>query len=125
MKTFFPILLAVISCHVAAHSHGPQRFGGKNNPDQAVTFTGLKNVPITVGNLNDFPQQYLITVNDLPLMETSFIAKNNSQIVHVPVRLKTIGKVETLKICSTSIATQESAFSTRICTRAKLLWVKP
>lgn len=123
MKKILIITLALVNSPVSAHSQSPINYGGKNNPLDAVTFTGIKTIPITVTNLNREPKRFQITVNDIEFTTTPKILSSEEKKLYVPVKLTQPGKVERFKICSTTMS-KSTSYNTRICTVATLLWAE-
>lgn len=122
-------LLLVISMMgsslAVAQSHSPTTYGGKFNPDEAVTFTGIKVVPISITNTDRFPQKFDITINGESVLETADLGLGVTEVINVPVKLSEIGVVEQFKICSISKPSlSQSSYRIKLCTVAKLLWAK-
>ncbi|QFT13490.1 hypothetical protein [Vibrio sp. THAF190c] len=125
VKQILIVTLLTLSSLCVAQSQSPSSYGGKSNPTEAVTLTGVKVVPISITNTDDFHQAFDITVNGKVVMETVSLGRGVEQTINVPVRLKAMGIPEKFKICSISkpLASQ-SMYRIKLCTVAKLLWVK-
>lgn len=117
-------MLTLFSAGVMAHSQTPSVYGGEEAPMNAITFTGVKNIPITVGNLNDYPQEYDLYVDHEPIGSTGLIGGGVHKQMTIPVRLKEPNKPQIIEICSVSVPKGNEMFRTRICTQAKLFWSK-
>ncbi len=125
MKKLSILLLALGSGSVMAHSHSPTVFGGKDNPNDAISFTNVKTVPIVVTTLGDVGQKYDITVDGVKVNETPVIIKGNDFRMEVPVKINEPNVPQESKICSISVPSEGSVtYRTRICTKAQLYWVQ-
>lgn len=139
------LLAFVLSCvfvtHVNAHSQDTTPFGGPGNPEDAITLTGVKVVPITVGNLNKSLQAYEIYVEEGYLRDdggkkvfvatssklegtTSDVAPGLFRKLPIPIKLSEPNKPLVYQVCSVSVAKEGDMFRSKICTLAKLYWSK-
>lgn len=130
MKNFWigvGIAAAIIgsaSEHAFGHSHYPSEYGGPKDPINAITFSQVAVVPVTVGNLNDYPQAYEITLDENVIGVVPEISSMDSRVLMVPVRLDKPNIPEIHQICSVSVVGDDATFRTRICTTARLYWKK-
>ena len=112
------LVLSMAAFIVLAHSMSPIEFGGKKNPSQSITMTGLVFVPITIGTRT--AKDYLITVDDEPF-DTVFINANSQKMIKIPVKMHKPNRVERHLVCSIG---KGSTFNTKICTKVKAYWLK-
>lgn len=120
------IALIVLSFNIVfGHSQTPSKFGGSDNRLDSITTKQIKVVPITVQNLNSFPQQYYIEVNGKNIGKTELLEYNQSRKLNVPISINQPNQLEVHKVCTVSIAqSKDELFNTKICTKAYLYWVK-
>ena len=122
MKIALVILTLLASGFANAHSQTPSDFGGAKAPLDAITITGVVEVPITVGNLNKYVQSYEITVDGKVAGKVT-IGSRLFRKLQVPVKLHKPNTPETHEVCSVSAAGEGAMFRTRICTKAQLYWL--
>lgn len=139
------LLATLMSGHVMAHSHAPTEFGGNATDDdfinEALTINGIQQVPITITNLNKYPQQYDVVVEKVNIDkntgevevlstkvagQTSIVYPNDFRKLPITVQLDQgdWNKPVTYKVCSISVANDGDMFRSKICTLAKLYWKK-
>lgn len=119
MNKFNLLLISLFLPSLAAgHSMSPIKFGGKNNPMQSISVTGVVLVPIEVGTKN--PKVFAIEVDGVEFKRIQ-VAKGGLTKLTVPVRLNNPNIVENHTVCSVG---QGSYFNTKICTRVKAYWLQ-
>lgn len=144
MKKFL-LLTAVVSNLALAHSHAPTEFGGNATDDdfinEALTINGIQTVPITITNLNKYPQQYEVIVEKVNIDkqtgttevlsskiagETSIVYPGDHRNLPILIQMDEgdENKPISYKVCSISIAKAGDMFRSKICTLAKLYWKK-
>ena len=96
----------------------PVTFGGKENPMQSITVTGVVMVPIEVSS--EVPKEFIIEVNGMEF-ETIKVGAHSKVKTIVPVRLNHPNVVENHKICSIG---QGLTLKTKICTKVKAYWLQ-
>lgn len=106
-----------------AHVHYPSTYGGKNNLDEAYRYSVDATVPITVGNANEYPQAYRLYVNNNLVGTTHMLQPGEMVAVDMPISFAKQATVEKFKLCSVGIPNQNTNFSYRICTYAKLAYI--
>ncbi len=144
MKTLL-LLTTLFSSLAFAHSHTPTEFGGNATDDdfinEALTINGVQTVPITITNLNKYPQQYEVIVEKVNIDketgttevlsskivgETSIVYPNDHRNLPILVQMDEGDENRPIsyKVCSISIAKDGDMFRSKICTLAKLYWKK-
>ena len=118
MKTLITLTALFSSSVIWAHSMSPITFGGKDDPMNAISLTGVVIVPITVGSATS--KEFLITV-DGEEIDKIRVGANGKSKASIPVKLNTPNTVENHKICSVGLGT---TFNTKICTKVKAYWLK-
>lgn len=112
------LVLSMAAFNVLAHSMSPIEFGGRKNPTQSITMTGLVFVPITIGTRT--AKDYMVTVDGIEFDNISLNA-NSQKMIKIPVKMHKPNRVERHLICSIG---KGSTFNTKICTKVKAYWLK-
>ncbi len=123
MKKFILFLILLPSIAIA-HSQYPTVYGGKKNPLDAAVTSQKTIVPIVIRNVYDEAIAFDIFVDDVLQRRTDLVSKNNEIHIKAIVTMEQPMQPETHKICSVSVNEKNPSFKTRICTKAKLIWVK-
>ncbi len=118
MNKLITIAALVASSTAYSHSMSPISFGGKDDPMNAISLSGVVVVPITVGSKS--AKDFLITVDGEEIDQIHVSAGGKSK-AKIPVKLNEPNKVETHKVCSVGLGT---TFNTKICTKVKAYWLK-
>ena len=110
------MLLAAANAY--SHSMSPITWGGKDQPLESISVTGLVVVPITVSSR--ITQDFIITV-DGQEVERIKISKDQRRQADIPVKLNESNRVEKHEVCSIGIGL---SVNTRICTLVKAYWLQ-
>ena len=118
MKKLLTIAALLATSTAYSHSMSPISFGGKDDPMNAISLSGVVVVPIVVGSKS--AKDFLITVDDEEI-EQIHVANNSKFKANIPVKLNKPNTVETHLVCSIGLG---KTFNTKICTKVKAYWLK-
>lgn len=118
IKYKLALAYVLLSSLASAHSMSPIEFGGKSNPLQSISVTGVVLVPIEVGT--KAPKVFAIEVDGVEFNRIQ-VAKDSIAEITVPVRLNNPNVVENHTVCSVG---QGIYFNTKICTKVKAYWLQ-
>lgn len=118
MKKLIAVAALVATFTAYGHTMSPIFFGGKNDPMNSISLTGVVVVPITIGSKS--AKDFLITVDEEEV-DQIHVPADEKRKASIPVKLNNPNTVEEHKVCSLGLG---KTFNTKICTRVKAYWLK-